>query len=745
MKPFADEITSMKAKESNEKLDGNSQVRVWETYFKIHRMKKLLFLLVSFFAICLSSCHQTQPLDLSSIDPGRYDSTWYNRAPFRHIQTNLREIDADMDVDVYVKALLDASANVVTFNTGGIRAFYPTKLPFHYKSPYLHGDLVGEVIKKFHENGIKFIARFDMSKVHETIAEAHPEWLYVGTDGKVVNYNGEVHTCINGGYQQEYAFRILEEAISTYPFDGVFFNNAGFTTTDYSQVYHGICQCDNCKKRFRDSTGLTLPVAANMSDPVYRKYRVWQQSIIAGYTRRVKKFFEMLDPGLVYFNREGDVFRSESGTSFTSADYWTYHGTENVKMVLGSNRDQMPSDTYNYLLGMDYRLTATSPNIGRIFLAEHMLNGAGPAVYFIGRIENQSDRVFIPELETIFRFHKTYEKLFTNVESRAKIGLVMGAPEEYRGIMRLLTEQHIMYDLIQEEALGSDRLPRQLDAYDVIILGNVTGMSHQTMALIDNYVKSGGKVIVTGFPGFSGGTDPGDQTEDIRLRCLGILPEYQVFPRTRSTYLSIEENDKSALGQEELRDFDVIMMNSEFLKCKPGPTARGYMKLVPNTMHGPPEKCYFTDADITGYPGLVVNEFGRGKSVFFPWLIGSQYNWRGNNAHRALFFATLQNLLNYENPLITNSSPLIEITHLVNRNEAFEWIGMINHSGQIGDVFREPVPVYNSKVSFRPMKSVKSVYLVRSGKNLKFKQKEGKLECIVPEVNDFEMVLCLYK
>jgi hypothetical protein len=33
---------------------------------------------------------------------GRYDNTWWNRAPYRLVQTNLREIDATMDVDAYV-------------------------------------------------------------------------------------------------------------------------------------------------------------------------------------------------------------------------------------------------------------------------------------------------------------------------------------------------------------------------------------------------------------------------------------------------------------------------------------------------------------------------------------------------------------------------------------------------------------------------------------------------------------------
>jgi hypothetical protein len=29
-------------------------------------------------------------LDLTKLDPGRYDQSWWNRAPYRLVQTNLR-------------------------------------------------------------------------------------------------------------------------------------------------------------------------------------------------------------------------------------------------------------------------------------------------------------------------------------------------------------------------------------------------------------------------------------------------------------------------------------------------------------------------------------------------------------------------------------------------------------------------------------------------------------------------------
>jgi len=55
------------------------------------------------------------------------------------------------------------------------------------------------------------------------------------------------------------------------------------------------------------------------------------------------------------------------------------------------------------------------------------------------------------------------------------------------------------------------------------------------------------------------------------------------------------------------------MMNSGFLKCKTSGNAESYLRLLPDVMHGPPEKCYFTEADVTEFPGIVANTLEMGK------------------------------------------------------------------------------------------------------------------------------------
>jgi hypothetical protein len=351
--------------------------------------------------LLLTACNPTNPpahtqpeavsSALAGIDPGRYDESWWNRAPVRLIQTNLREIDAAMDVDAYVQSMVEASASVVLLNVGGIVANYPTQLPYHYRNPFMKGDLVGQLVEKLHANGIKVIGRFDFSKVNESLAAKNADWLYIGTHGKNVNYNGQVHTCINGAYQQEHSLEILREAITAYPLDGIFFNMIGYTTSDYSGVNHGICQCANCKTRFKKETGLTLPVKADMNDPVFRQYNAFKKTTSDELFHKIGNHIKTLDPSLMiktYTDAGVDMITSESASSLAAEYEWNYHATDNVKRVLGSYQDRSPLNLLIYFQAIGYRHIGTSPNVAKVWMLENMLNGAPLGFVVIGTLVN---------------------------------------------------------------------------------------------------------------------------------------------------------------------------------------------------------------------------------------------------------------------------------------------------------------------------------------------------------------------
>jgi hypothetical protein len=641
--------------------------------------------------------------------------------------------------------VVDASANTVLFNTGGIVANYQTKLPYEWKNPFMgEKDFVGELIGKLHEKGIKYIARFDFSKIDPSIAAQKPEWLYVGTDGKNLEFNRTVAVCINGGYYQEYAFKILKEVIDNYPVDGIFFNMMGYTGATYAGENHGICQCENCRKRFLEATGLKLPKSDN--EPNIDEYRRFQRETSRELYKKVTDFIKQQNPGLIVYNYN-DVgtswIASESGASMKPGVDDIYNATVNVKRILGSYNDRTPVNLIMGFQAIGYRNIMSSPDLLRNWWLENMLHGAPVGFVVVGTLTDYEDRFFIPIVNELFAFHKANEKLFTNVQAVNKIALIQGPDNEFQGIIKLLSEEHIMYDLVIPHLLGSERTPRKLEDYDLIILDNIVNMSDELVAIVDNYVEKGGKLLVTGAT--STGDDKGNQVNGIRLKSLGVKSEFEVFPKAEATYLKISESDKRALGQKEFNDFTLMMMNSEFLKCEVREGAQGYLRLLPSNMFGPAEKTYYSEDEITDFPGVVSYKYGKGITVFIPWMIGSDYNAKGNYAQRALFLGSIKNILGVESDIETDASPLIEMTHLANMNGAFEWVGLINHSGFLGKSVRDPVTIHNTTVRLRPVKPVKEVRLLRSGRSVPFKQNREWIEYVVPETGDFELALCVYK
>lgn len=108
-----------------------------------------MVLIVILFSIGMTSFAQRA----SSVE----NSWWLT--PHRLLQTNLREIDATMDIDQYVREAKDFGANIVLFNVGGIVANYPTGLEFHWRNTFMEGDLVGETLEKLLKAGIEPISK----------------------------------------------------------------------------------------------------------------------------------------------------------------------------------------------------------------------------------------------------------------------------------------------------------------------------------------------------------------------------------------------------------------------------------------------------------------------------------------------------------------------------------------------------------------------------------------------------------
>ena len=53
--------------------------------------------------------------------------------------------------------------------------------------------------------------------------------------------------------------------------------------------------------------------------------------------------------------------------------------------------------------------------------------------------------------------------------------------------------------------------------------------------------------------------------------------------------------------------------------------------------------------------------------------------------------SAIKNLLSYSNDMVTDAGPLVELSRQISNKNTFEWIGLLNHTGQLGNGFQQPV------------------------------------------------------
>ncbi len=646
---------------------------------------------------------------------------WFK--PHRMIQTNLREIDATMDIDQYIRELKEWKVNVVKFNVGGIVANYPTKVKFHYQNPFMKGDLTDTVLRRLHAEGIRMAGRFDVSKINEKFAAEHPDWLYVSEAGKNVNYNGQVHTCLSGGYQQKFMYEFLEEALDRYPLDGVFFNMSGYQRNDYSRNYHGICQCDNCRRLFKQYSGLDLPPTQDNS-PRYRKYTEFTKMMTAKQNDKVKKFFKDKRPGLMLYVM--DVIRSESGSPLGRG---AYYDTDKVKSTMLTMGHKQFNNTANHFFEMPYRHAGAAPSLQARRVWQHAVNGAWLGFYCMGPLHRLEDRAALNVLKNIYRFHAANESWLLETQPAGDVGVVRRGGDEYQGILQILCEGHVGFELTEID-------PQQLGRFPLIVVPAAGGLDPEEVAILDDYVKQGGKLLLT---------------EEVpkELKSLGKVELIESRSSEMGAYVRIRPEDKVALAKTAvaksvLDDLDLVFLGGRFQVYETEDDVTKMLRLIPGDMFGPPEKCYYRH--VSDHPALIGRKYGKGAAACFTFGIGEHYVQWAHQGHAALLLGAIDGMLGLQRRALVTASPLVEINQRADQHGRFEWISLYNHTGQRGNALHMPIPIAGIRIDFMPQKPVGAVRLLQADRQLRFtKREDGRITVVLPPLDHYEIVVFEYQ
>ncbi len=669
-------------------------------------------------------------------------SNWWDGYPWRMIQTNLREIDMkDIDGAEYVRNLKEFNATVAMINTAGIIASYPTKLEFQFQSPYLTGDSLETIIEMCHAAEIRVVARTDFSKVRRPIYEKHPEWAYKTATGGIVDYNGDVHVCMNGEYQQVYALEIIREVLETLRIDGIFFNMGGYQVSDYSGTYYGICHCSACRRLFAEQFGSDLPVAEDDSDPVYRKYRVFKERTSTAYHRKLEQHIHSIRPDICVdrgYSLGSGFVRQESNTAIRRAlPHWQYSGSDNTKWVVGSYPGFIASNTTVDFIDYPYRHVAVSPAQQSLRLAQSLANGGALDYYLIGRLDNHEDTTGYNDVRSVFEFHAEHEGFFRTLTSRARI--LLARPRafddaEYRGWFRILTENHFPFDTIVPGVLADADLSR----YDLVVLPNAVFLSDAECNNVDRFVENGGALVSVYESG--AGTAEYAYRDTNGLRALPVTRVLEKRDDMTSSYLKLTDD----FPTRRLVGTSLVYLDGPYLYAEYDSGATLHARLIPPHMFGPPERCYYTE--ITGHPGVVVTPKGKGRVAYIPWLPGTLFHRQGYVNTPNFITDVLEGLLGIA-PVGGTLSPMVEVNVLSASSSgapgsgAATVVSLVNGSGHFGTTFYRPIPIASTTVEITTAAAPRSVRSLVHDCELTHDWSDGKLTVAVENLGLFEFVV----
>lgn len=672
------------------------------------------------------------------------DSEWWKRNNLRTIQVNLPAYEAaTLNPDSLLEDLKACSANTLIINAGGIMAFFPSKLDFHYINPYMKPNMLGDVVRKCHQNGIRVMVRFDFSRVHETIFKAHPDWCYISPKGERMINTDKYVVSINAPYVQDRAFKIIEEVIDTFDIDGIFLNMPGYQVRNpYENQYHGIDQNEFDKKAFAEfSNGMTLPTVENKADSIFRKYEEFKKHTTEKWSEKLYHSVKSKRKKIAictYMDKFVDIIRHESQTN--GLPYWPYGASDNVNNAATSYPEHIISNASIQQISFQSRYNAVEPEEVEIRLYENIANGSGLDMSMMGDMRGYEDERSYGVFKEVYGFHKKHEKYFGKYKSTAKIVVIApgswpsGSPmQEYRGIQLMLKEAHLQYDIIEDAQIAN--LKESLKKYRLIILPDITYLKPDAVKALEDAAAQGTNLIATNQSFFD---NPAFLKKVFGAKI--IQKEYE----GSGNYLKIDDRQIfRRLDKQTMISWKFNLGMYDFSEAD-----ETYLPILAKGRPGPPE--LIGGHDPVGNSAMAVKKMGSSKNVILPINIGKLYYLHGYEQYKNIILDVIQYIdSQLFNDLQTNAHPRVEVilqeytaNDGIAKNTADgKILHLINLTGFSGNTYFSPLPINDISFRIACEFSPKKVFSMKDNQPIRFSWKNGFLEFNVKKLNSYQGIV----
>lgn len=647
------------------------------------------------------------------------EQVWW-KEPMRVMQYNLQVKDTPgMDPVRLAEETKELESNVVVMNVGGIYAWYPSEVPFHHVNEYLPRgrDLLKELIDAFHEQGIRFVARFDFSIAEDTTYLKKPQWFARHKD-KEPYFRGEkrmgewslfLNTCALGGYRnEEVAVPVMKEVLGRYDIDGIFLN----------APHAGACFCERCQRKYQSMYGKSMPdtpeefeygwLSACMQENIGNIYRGIKETrqdvpLILYYApfNSFSKSFGRCDRDSIYDRYEtADLICTESQNVLSRGvgnlpD--TIHPVLAMKSGQLPEREKLPFGIIHSCPGMDWRHVGMPTAEYLPWMSQVPASGGVLWHSVTGYPDTIPDKRILKAVGRVNHWTRKAEAQMQGAQYRSNVLLLWNGDPEARGWADALVKNHAQFDLMHDYDFRAERLAH----YDTVIIPAGYPMSDTVADSAMRYAAEGGLVIT-------------EVTEANVLMqrpdLYGITEEVYESEYLLASYLRFEP---AGLSLKQGMDTDRIPFRGKVCYCLPAEDGETMATLIPpfapyEVVGAPPERASIPVSG-TDIPLVIGRRCQDGVIITLPFSVSSLIR----EYHLADHYTLIRNLLGMApkaelQPEITAPHD-VQATIYEKENQVL--VHFVNETGT--RPLLNNLPVYGIEIKL-PLKEGQKVVSVRS-------------------------------
>lgn len=421
--------------------------------------------------------------------------------------SNEDEYLSKLDVEDFVWSLKSANVNSVVVKAKshvGLH-YWPSRYgKMHEGLKRRNLDYVGEMIKLCHENGISVVIY--LSQIYDNYAyDMNPTWRIVTKEGETSREdNGRYGlVCPNNVEYRKYFKDILKELIEMYDFEGMFL--------DMPFWPHGVCYCHACRERFWKETGEYIPKNIDWNNPVWVKFAYTRQRWLEEFVKEVSAVIKEGNPNISIEHNfaavgsgwsAGDTEKILEACDYAGGDY--YGGYLEQTFMCKYYNSVTPNKPFAYITSRcDHNLYFHTVTRSKEDLLIHALNalvhnGAFSMCDAMNPDGTITNEVYTNTLNKVYETTAQYEK-YVSGDMLSDVSIWYNTNLKYKNnfiksplnVAEVMREYNVPFNVI-----GSKNL-KSIDA-QVLSINDISNITDEEMNNIEEYIKNGGNVFVTG-------------------------------------------------------------------------------------------------------------------------------------------------------------------------------------------------------------------------------------------------------